>query len=116
MRLDQFKTAFQAISINPMLDGWTRSYFLKIDDKLVNPGKNVYGGPAYTRHEFTITTPVSQDVIFQVNVHDSRMYPLTSGCGLGIGVNTVKTIVEWVLPGSSAQTYYYEGEYNLKNA
>lgn len=32
MRLDQFKTAFQAISKNPTLDGWTRSYFLKIDD------------------------------------------------------------------------------------
>lgn len=82
----------------------------------MNPGKNVYGGAAYTRHEFTITTDVSQDVIFQVNVHDSRLYPLIAGCGSGVGVNSVRTIVEWVLPGSSAQTYYFEGEYNLKNA
>lgn len=103
MRLDEFKTAFAAISVNSALEGWTRSYFLKINDTLVNPGKNTYGGPTYTRHEFTVTSSVNQDVIFQTNVHESRTYPMLTGCGTGIGsVNGVKTIVEWVLPGSSA--------------
>lgn len=103
MTLTEFKTAFSAISVNSALEGWTRSYFLKIDDKLVNPGKNTYGGPTYTRHEFTVTSSVNQDVIFQTNVHESRTYPMLAGCGTGIGsVNGVKTIVEWVLPGSSA--------------
>ena len=101
------------MSNNPVLDGWTRSYFLVLDDKLVNPGKNTYGGAAYTRHEFQITSAVAQDAIFQVNVHDSRLYPRFTGCGQGVGVNTIRTVVEWNLPGSNAQTYYYEGEYNL---
>lgn len=52
-------------------------------------------------------------MIFQVNVHDSRLYPRFTGCGQGVGVNTVRTVVEWNLPGSTQQTYYYEGEYNL---
>lgn len=113
MTMDQFKIAYGSMSWNPVLDGWTRSYFMQIDDKLVNPGKNVNGGPTYTRHELVITSDISQDVIFQVNVHDSRLYPRFTGCGSGVGVNTIRTIVEWNMPGSNAQTYYFEGEYNL---
>ena len=54
---------------------WTRSYFLVIDDTLVNPGINPLGGSAFTRHEFAIWTDIDQDVIFQTNVHDNRVYP-----------------------------------------
>lgn len=64
MTLAQFKQGFSSMSSNQILDGWTRSYFLKLDDKLVNPGINTYGGAAYTRHEFLITSEVSQDAIF----------------------------------------------------
>jgi hypothetical protein len=49
-----------------------------------------------------------------VNVHDSRLYPKIDGCGLAMdGVSSLRTVVEWYLPGSNAQTYFTEGEYNL---
>ena len=100
---------------NALLNGYTRSYWLTIDDKLVNPGKNINGGSTFTRHEFSITTAVDQNVIFQTNVHESRLYPKLTGCGLGIGVINVKTIVEWTLPGSTSSIWYQEGEYNLNS-
>ena len=115
MTVVQFKEAFSSISFSKMLKDWTRSYFLILDDKLVNPGKNINGGPLYTRHEFTITSALSQNAIFQVNNHEKRTYPMITGCGAGIGVVNVKTIVEWSLPGSSGQTWFQEGEYNLKS-
>ncbi len=59
MTVVQFKEAFSSISNSKMLKDWTRSYFLVLDDKLVNPGKNINGGPLYTRHEFTITSALS---------------------------------------------------------
>ena len=52
MTKEQFNLNFASVSWSPKLEGWTRSYFLKIDDTFVNPGKNVYGGSKYTRHEF----------------------------------------------------------------
>jgi hypothetical protein len=59
MTVFQFKEAFNAISVSKILKDWTRSYFLILDDKFVNPGKNINGGPLYTRHEFTISSALS---------------------------------------------------------
>ena len=48
------------------MDGWTRSYFLAIDDTIYNPGRNItgddgrtYGGSKATRHDFTISSDVT---------------------------------------------------------
>jgi hypothetical protein len=102
--LGEFKTAFTYVSHNSILEGWTRSYFLVLDDKLDNPGINPMGGMNYTRHEFNITSAVDQNAIFQINVHDSRIYPRSEGCGKTIfkgpiSVTMLKVIVEWTLPG-----------------
>ena len=51
MTKEQFNLNFASVSWSPKLEGWTRSYFLKVDDTFVNPGKNVYGGSKYTRHD-----------------------------------------------------------------
>lgn len=51
-----------------------------------------------------------------MNIHDSRLYPKIDGCEQVIdGVNSLRTVVEWYLPGSKAQTYFTGGEYNFNN-
>lgn len=112
MTITQFRTAFSSYFVSPMLTDWTRNYFLILDDTEYNPGKNSLGGSSYTRHEFTITSDTTQEVILMSNVHDSRVYPKSSGCGGGfITVNGLRVVLEWTLPGSTATTYYQEGEY-----
>jgi hypothetical protein len=116
MTKEQFNISFSTISWNPILEGWTRSYFLKLDDTFVNPGKNINGGSKYTRHEFSITTNVDQDAIFTINTHAVRSYPFNTCMNSALTtINSVKNVVEWFLPGSNSirQTFYVEGDFNL---
>lgn len=115
MNKEQFNISFSTISWNPILEGWTRSYFLKLDDTFVNPGKNSLGGTKFTRHEFLITSNVDQDAIFTINTHAFRSYPYNTCMDSSSTISGVKNVIEWLMPGSTVikQTFYAEGDFNL---
>jgi hypothetical protein len=59
-----------------------------IDDTLSNPGTGIaasdgitYCGSACTRHSFTITSAIDQEVYIMFSSWDRRMYPARTGCG-----------------------------------
>ena len=102
MTKEQFNLNFASVSWSPKLEGWTRSYFLKIDDTFVNPGKNVYGGSKYTRHEFYIISDVDQSAIFTINTHAIRSYPWNTCMSDSLNAAyKVRNVIEYILPGSS---------------
>lgn len=117
MLLSEFRTAFDYFFVTPMLSNWTRSHFLILDDETNQPGKNAAGGVNYTRHEFTLKSSVAQKVKLMTNVHPSRIYPKTTGCGAGLpNVNGIRVVMEWNLPNSvMASAFYSGGEYLVNN-
>lgn len=96
------------------LSDWTRSYFLAIDDTLSNPGVGIlgddnitYGGKEATRHDFTISSDIAQDVYVMAASWDSKMYPKISGCGQGSlfapPPSTHKYGIQWNVAGKSGR-------------
>lgn len=63
-----------------MVPDWKRSFFLVLDDDLVNPEIPQGEGNEYTKHSFTITSPTTQQAFISINMHDTEIYPDTNPC------------------------------------
>jgi hypothetical protein len=73
--IDIFKESFGLFWINYDTRDLYRDEWLKLDDTTRSPGSNKKCGSECTRHEFTLTSDVTQTVYVSANTWSSRGYP-----------------------------------------
>lgn len=75
IQYDDYLTGFSSTQINHDVSDWSKAEFLMLNDKYKVKGTHPYCGETCTRHEFTLTSDVDQEVIVSANLWQLRGYP-----------------------------------------
>lgn len=76
MKVEDFKTHFQALMANPDTSNWHHSYWMKIGDadSFGTTGNMWQCGSTCKHNKFTITSPIAQTIHVAAHVHMKRQY------------------------------------------
>lgn len=75
IELADYLKGFDGTTINHDVSDWSKAEFLMLNDKSEEKGSHPSCGETCTRHEFTLTSTIDQEVIISANLWQLRGYP-----------------------------------------